>query len=110
MIDVEKLTVAIMGSDLVRLYGISSVDAARYHATRIAKVYDELEKGPLPPDVVAAARLSPSLPRSEMCPTCASPDRGHKFPVYPGRRDAYLRRCDDPWHSAGAVEVAPVPP
>lgn len=41
-IEPDALVNAIMGSDLVRLYGIKHVEIVRYHARQIARVYRAL--------------------------------------------------------------------
>lgn len=41
-VEPDALVNAIMGSDLVRLYGIKSIEVARYHARQIARVYRAL--------------------------------------------------------------------
>lgn len=41
-VEPDALVNAIMGSDLVRLYGIKSIEVARYHARQITRVYRAL--------------------------------------------------------------------
>jgi hypothetical protein len=54
-IEPDALVNAIMGSDLIRLYGIKDTEIARYHARRIAAVYRELA-APLAPESATAKR------------------------------------------------------